>query len=226
MSRPILSDADHRRVTEAVALAESGTSGEIVTVLTDRSDGYTDVALAWATLMAFLALSALALAPASALSAYETLRGGWVHEWSHREILALATAVAALVFGGAMLLQSITALRFLLVPAPIKTRRVHERALGVFRVGAEQRTRGRTGVLIYLSMREHRAEVLADGSIAGKVDAEVWADALEAMLSHVREGDIAGGMAKAVAQVGTVLAQHFPPEAGDTNELPDRLIEV
>jgi putative membrane protein len=125
-----------------------------------------------------------------------------------------------------MVLQAIPALRFALVPGPIKTRRVHERALQAFRVGAEQRTTGRTGVLIYLSMREHRAEVLADAAIATKVDVEVWTEALEALLSHVRTGDIASGMCAAIERVGTVLAAHAPRVDDDRNEVPDRLIEI
>jgi putative membrane protein len=221
-----LSEADHQRVSEAVARAESGTAGEIVTVLAERSDGYSDVALAWAALVALIALAALVIAPDFYLGLIDDLLGHWMHAWTPREVFTVALVVGALKFGGMVLLQWIPALRFFLVPGPIKTRRVHERALRAFRVGAEQRTSARTGVLIYLSMREHRAEVLADAAIASKVDAEVWAEALEALLAQVREGDVAGGLCAAVERVGAVVATHFPRQDGDMNELPDRLIEV
>jgi putative membrane protein len=226
MSKPILSPADHQRVSQAVTAAESNTAGEIVTVVTDSSDGFSDVALAWAALIALLELAALAIAPDFHLAFYERLAGGWVHGWSPRELFTLATMLAAIAFGGMMVLQAIPALRFALVPGPIKTSRVHDRALQAFRVGAEQRTSGRTGVLIYLSMREHRAEVLADAAIASKVDSDVWAEALEALLVQVRAGDIAGGMCAAIERVGVVLAAHFPRSAADLNEVPDRLIEL
>jgi putative membrane protein len=227
MSAPVsLSEADHLRVSEAVARAEGGSAGEIVTVLADRSDGYSDVSLAWAGLMALLGLLAMAIAPYFFLGLAERLQGGWVHDWTPRELFTLAAMVAAVTFGAMVLLQLIPALRFWLIPSPIKAKRVHDRALHTFRVGAEQRTTGRTGILIYLSMREQRAEVLADAAIAGKVDVEVWADALEALLAQVRRGDIAGGMCAAVEKVGAVLAVHVPRQAGDVNELPDRLIEI
>lgn len=226
LSPAILSQVDHERVSQAVTTAESGTAGEIVAVVTDSSDGFSDVALAWAALAALLELAALAIAPEFHLAFYERLAGGWVHGWSPRELFTLATMLAALAFGGMVVLQAIPALRFALVPGPIKTRRVHERAVQAFRVGAEQRTSGRTGVLIYLSMREHRAEVLADAAIAGKVDVEVWAEALDALLVQVRAGDIAGGMCAAIERVGVVLAAHFPRSAADLNEVPDRLIEI
>lgn len=226
MNKPILIEADHLRVSQAVTAAESGTTGEIVTVVTDRSDGYSDVALAWAALVALLELAALAIAPDFHLAFYERLAGGWVHGWSARELFTLSTMLAAGAFIGMMLLQAIPALRFSLIPGPIKTDRVHRQALRAFRVGAEQRTVASTGVLIYLSMREHRAEVLADAAIASQVDVEVWTEALEALLAHVRTGDVAGGMCAAIARVGEVLTAHLPGSAENPNEVPDRLIEL
>ena len=226
MSKPILSQADHLRVSNAVAAAERGTAGEIVTLITERSDGFSAVALAWAALVALVELVALAVTPDFHLAFYERLAGGWIHGWSPRDLFTLTAVLASVAFGGMMLLQTIAGLRFALIPGPIKTRRVHDRALRAFRIGAEQRTTGRTGVLIYLSMRERRAEVLADAAIAGKVEADVWADALEALLAQVRAGDVAGGMCAAIERVGAVLASHAPRLADDRNELPDRLIEI
>ena len=52
-----LSDADRTRVSDAVAAAEAHTAGELVTILTDRSSTYRDVALAWCALVALLALA-------------------------------------------------------------------------------------------------------------------------------------------------------------------------
>ena len=108
----------------------------------------------------------------------------------------------------------------------MKTARVHERAIKHFKVGAERRTHGRTGVLIYLSMREHRAEIVADEPIAELVAPEVWGEAMGDMLAEIRRGNIAEGMAAGVCDVGFLLAEHFPRGDEDQNELPDRLIEV
>lgn len=221
-----LSDEDRARISAAVAQAELQSCGEIVTVLADRSDGYTDVQLAWSAAAALLALCALVIAPDFYLGLYDRLFADWGHEWTPRAIISLAAVFAALKFGGVFLLQFWQPLRFLLIPPPVKTMRVHERAVRAFRIGAERRTTGRTGVLIYLSMRERRAEIVADEAIATKVDPEVWGDAMQAMLSHVREGRIAEGMCTAIDKVGAILALHFPRAGDDTNELPDRLIEV
>ena len=58
-----MTQADHVRVTEAVAAAEQHTSGEIVTIVTDLSDHYEDIGLFWASVAAFLALAAYGLFP-------------------------------------------------------------------------------------------------------------------------------------------------------------------
>lgn len=221
-----LSAEDHVRVSEAVARAESETAGEIVTVVADRSDGYTDVALAWASLLSFTALALFALFPRAVLGPLEGAFGGWNHEWLDRELLGVATALAIIVFTLGWLVQLWQPLKFALVPPSIKTTRALRRSIDLFKVGAERRTHGRTGILIYLSMREHRAEIVADEAIASKVPPETWGDAMVAMLAEIREGRLADGMIAGVTEVGKVLAQHFPRAEDDTNELPDRLIEL
>jgi len=219
---------DHGRslVAEAVREAESATSGEIVTVLAERSDGYTDVALAWATAAAFVAMSVFAAIPLPFLELWDRLIGGWGHEWTNGELASMVIALGLVAFLAALLVQQWQPLKFLLIPGPTKSARVHAQAVRQFKVGAERRTTGRTGVMIYLSMREHRAEIVADESIAAKVPAEVWGEAMGDMLSQIRKGALAEGLAVGIRDVGFVLAEHFPRGAEDANELPDRLIEV
>lgn len=222
----MLSEEDAARVSAAVAAAEAGSAGEIVTILTDRSDGYTDVALAWAALVAFSVLTLLSLFPEFYLGLYDRLTGSWATEWTPRAVLAFAASAASLKFLAMLLIQLWPPLKFLLIPGPIKSARVRGRAVTCFKVGAERRTHGRTGVLIYLSLKEHRAEIVADEAIASKVSPETWGAAMAAMLSEIRAGRMADGMIAAVTQVGAVLTEHFPRAENDVNELPDRLIEV
>ncbi len=221
-----LDDAGRKLIADAVTAAESGTSGEIVTVLADRSDGYTDVALLWAIGAAFTAMSVFAALPEPFLDAWDWAIGGWGHEWTTGELASMVIGLGLLKFLGVLLVQQWEPLQFFLIPGPTKTIRVHNQAVRQFKVGAERRTTGRTGVMIYLSMREHRAEIVADESIAGKVPAEVWGEAMADMLSHIRKGHIAEGLAAGIRDVGFVLAEHFPRGEHDVNELPDRLIEV
>lgn len=227
MPTPIyLSEAEHRLVSEAVSAAEAHTAGEIVTVVADRSDGYTDVALGWAALASFTALALFTAFPEFFLGWIDWIFGLWGHHWTQREILSVALGLAVLKLLGVMAIQMIPQVKFLLIPGWIKTARVHDRAMALFKVGAQHKTDGRTGVLIYLSMREHRAEILADQAIAEKVSAETWGEAMADMLEHIREKRIAEGIVAGVRDVGVVLTEHFPATEENQNELPDRLIEI
>lgn len=221
---PIENEADHRLVSDAVAEAEAHTSGEIVTVLAEKSDRYDDIALLWAIACSFTAMSVFAIFPQFYLDKIDWLLGGWSHKWTTAQIITLTIALGFAKFVGVWLLLLWDVPRFWLIPPPLKTFRVHERAVRHFKVGAERRTHGRTGVLIYVSLKEHRAEIVADEPIAEKVSADVWGEAMADMLAGIRQGQLAEGIAAGVRDVGAVLAEHFPREEDDTNELPDRLI--
>lgn len=221
-----VSAVDHQLVTAAVAEAEHHTSGEIVTIVTDLSDDYNDIALSWATMIAFLALSVVAVFPDFYLGMVNRALGGWGLEWSASEYLGLIFLFMGGKWLGTWLLMQWMPLRLALTPKHIKMRRVRARAIDLFKVGTESKTVGRTGVLLYLSMREHRAEIVADEAIASKVSPEVWGDAMMALIDNVREGRPGEGMAEAVRQMGVVLAEHFPKGSENPNELPDRLIEI
>jgi putative membrane protein len=221
-----LSEADQTAVTAAVTAAEAHTAGEIVTVVTDRSDGYTDVALVWSVIVAFTAIAVLMFFPDFYLGLVDRLLGKWNAEWTPRGIFGLALFVGILKFAGTWLIQLWPPLKFFLIPGPIKSHRTNARAVEIFKVSTDRRTTGRTGIVIYLSMRERRAEIVADAAITSKVTPDVWGDAMAAMLAELRQGRCGAGMIAAVGKVGAVLAEHFPRAEGDVNELPDRLIEL
>ena len=219
-----LTQADHDRVTQAVAAAEAGTDGEIVTVVAGESDAYHDVALHWAVLGMLLALAVLATWPGLVDTLHTLVADPWSEAPTTRAALTTALIVAAVAFLLGRILFEWRPLRMALTPRATKARRVRRRAMTLFRASAEHRTRARTGVLLYLSLAEHRAELIADAAIHSKVAPEVWGEAMAALIERLRDGRPGDGMAEAVARVGIVLAEHFPRSHDDTNELPDRLI--
>ena len=123
-----LTPAEHGRVSAAVAAAESASAGEIVTIVTDRSDSYADIALAWAALVAMTALTVLSLFPAFYLGLYDRVLGDWGREWTAQGIFTLAATVAILKFIGMVLLQLWQPLKFWLLPGSITAARVRARA--------------------------------------------------------------------------------------------------
>jgi putative membrane protein len=220
-----LTEADHALVTAAVTAAEADTDGEIVTVVAGRSDAYHDVGLHWSVLAMLLVLALLAAWPDVAAALYEMAAGAWSAP-GPGGLFTVALVLLALTFLLFRLLFISLRLRMALTPPATKTRRVRRRALALFRTAAEKRTRAATGVLLYLSLAEHRAELIADESIHSKVAPDVWGEAMADLIEEVKAGRPGAGMAKAVERIGAVLAEHFPKSRSDTNELPDRLIEL
>ena len=221
-----LSDADHAKVSAAIAAAEEQTNGEIVAVATPISDPYHDVALHWALIPLFAVLAWAAWRPTALTWWYEFLVGGWDAEPTLSQLLTLLMVFAALKFIFWLLILKWMPLRVALTPGPTKERRVRRRAITIFRAAAERRTAGRTGILIYLSMAEHRAEIVADEAITKVTTPETWGEAMAALIDDVKQGRPADGIIAAIERVGVVLAEHFPRSATDKNEIPDKLIEL
>ena len=221
-----LSGVDREKVSAAIAAAEAKTSGEIVAVATPISDAYHDVALHWALVPLFAVLAWAAWRPTALTWWYDRLFGGWQPDPTMGELLTFLMVLAALKFTIALLILKWRPLRLFLTPGATKHRRVRRRAVVVFKAAAERRTVGRTGVLIYLSMAERRAEIVADEAILKVTDEHTWGEAMAALIAEVRQGRPGDGIVAAIDRVGVVLAEHFPRSADDTNEIPDKLIEL
>lgn len=216
---------DHRKVSEAIAAAEAASDGEILTIVSADSDSYHDVALHWAV-AAMIGVLALAAWQADWLaSAWEALFG-WGEQASAGEVLFAAMVLAVVGFLATLLLLKSRAIRLALTPGATKGRRVRRRAIALFRAAAERRTVGRTAVLIYLSLGEHRAEIVADEAVAKVTTPECWGDAMAELIGEIKVGRPGEGLAMAVEEVGEVLARHFPKTSADVNEIPDKLIEL
>lgn len=226
MTTVSLTDENRAAIARAVAAAEAQADGEIVPVIARSADGYGDIALAWSAFVAGLALLAISIAPGFYLGLADRVLGAWAHHWTTREIFEFALFVATVKFAGMWLIQLWRPLRLWLTPGVVKARRVRARAALAFALAAKGRTRGATGVVIYLALAERRAEILADDAIATRVEPTVWGDAMHEMLGQIRAGRIGAGMIAGIEQVGAVLAEHFPRTEKPANELPDAVIEL
>ena len=204
----MISDHDRARIADAIRAAESKTSGEIFCVLAQRSSHYTLVPVAWAA-----ALALLVPLPLIYLTA-----------WPASVIYALQL----IAFVGATIVLARPSLHYRMVPKRAKHDRAHVTAMRQFWAQRLHKTQERTGVLIFVSLAERYAEIIADAGINEKVTPEVWNSAVAALTSAIREGRIADGFMAAIAQCGAVLAEHFPLPAGSVNpdELPDKLVEI
>lgn len=197
-----LSKEDHEAVSAAIRDAEQRTCGQIVCVLAHASSAYAYIPILWASVLALAA----------------PLPMIFLTQWSVQRIYLVQFAV----FIVAGFLLTLLPLRFALVPGAVKRARAHRAALEQFVLRGITRTTNRCGVLIYVSLAEHYARIVADVGIAEKVPAAEWQAAIDALTGHIGDGRIAAGFIAAIERCGNVLAAHAPPD-GSPNSLPDRL---
>jgi putative membrane protein len=197
-----LTKEDHEVISTAIGDAEARTSGQIVCVLAHSSSAYAYVPILWASVLAlFVPWPLIDFTP-----------------WSVQRIFLIQLAV----FIVAGLAFSLTPLRRLLIPRAVQRARAHRAALEQFVVRRVAHTKNRTGVLIFVSLAERYARIVADEGVAEKVLGSEWQSAIDALTGHMRAGRIASGFTAAIERCGAVLAAHAPPD-GSVNELPDRL---
>lgn len=202
----MISQEDKTRVEAAIRAAETRTSGEIYCVIARHASDYRLVPLAWASLTALVVpapLIYLTLWPASAIY-----------------------LVQLLVFIVVAIALSRPSMRFFLVPRRAKHERAHALAMRQFFAQGLHHTEQRTGVLIFASVAERYAEIVADAGINSKVTPDVWGKAVAALIDGIKHGEPGDGFIAAIEQCGTVLAEHFPPGALNRDELPNKLVEI
>lgn len=200
----MLSAADRERIEEAVRRAEQGTAGEIVVVVARRAGSYKSEPFLYGLLAALAVPWPLILAT----------------NLSAPRIFTIQVTVAALV----MALASFLGHR----AAPLALRRLRARSAAArefFGRGLAD-TRGRTGVLLYVALCEHYAEVLGDVAIGREVAEEEWKGVIETLIRGLGEGRHADALVAAVEEIGAILARHLPPEAEAKDELPNRVVVI
>ncbi|MFN7498995.1 MAG: TPM domain-containing protein, partial [Hyphomonadaceae bacterium] len=113
-----------------------------------------------------------------------------------------------------------------LTPAWIKRQQVHRAARDQFLAHGLQQTTGKTGVLIFVSLAEHQAEIIADTGIYTKVSRDVWRDVIGKLVTAAREQALGRGLIAAIEDSATILSVHFPRRDDDVDELPNKVIII
>jgi putative membrane protein len=198
-----ISTQDRERISAAIIDAEQRTSGEIVCVLARASSDAT------ALPMLLAALAALFL------------------PWPLIMLTALPVNVILLLqvltFFGLATLLCLPRVRIALVPRAARRAMAHRMAMEQFMIRGVGRKADRTGVLIFVSLAERYARIVADRAIADRVSRSEWQEAVDALIARTSRGDVAGGFVAAIEKCGRVMETHFPRGATGGGELPDRI---
>ena len=205
-------DDDRAAVEAAVREAEGRTAGEIVPVAVGRSGDYPHAAWSGAWLGA-LAGALCATAAIELGDLWLTLPAMWV-------------AVATLVGSGLgwLLVTVLPALARVLAGAHAMEQAVAARALQAFVDHEAFATRGRTGIVILVSLFERRVHVFADSGINARVAQHEWDEIAGAVAEGLRAGRPGPALADGIRRCGALLERGgVDRRADDTDELSDRL---
>lgn len=182
---------DAARIEAAIRAAEARSSGQIVFVLAQASANYQIMPFVWSALLALL--SPWPLLDLTEISA---------------ERIYLAQLAVFLV---ALLVLTLPAFRLALTPARIGRAHAHRAALEQFALRGLAHGQERNGVLLYVSLAERYARVVADEGAARAIPQKEWQALIDRLLVEMKGGNTADALTGAAARCGDLLAQRFPP---------------
>ncbi len=195
------SDTDLKAIGAAIQAAESRTSGEIVVRLAKQS-------YSWISERIIVAAGLSIVSVVVSLIITRTNDWGVYYDFSQ----AFLWGLIAFLIGF-----------FVLAPL-FNTRRRRARAtwkhaLQVFH--SLPATKGSTGVLIFVSLAEREAAIVADKGIALKVPPDYWNGPHERLSAEIRKNRHSEGIIAVINEIGATLAAHFPATGENPNEIPD-----
>ncbi len=216
LTKKFLTEADRKRIVESVKKVEKITSGEIVPMVVSSSYSYP------------LANVLGALSIGSVIAVLVTLYVSYTKSWEGFTAYDLWTFPA--VFSVSFVLfyfvvKLVLPLKRIFISKEEMRHEVEEAALTSFYKHGLGNTRDKTGVLIYISVFERLAYVLADEGINAKVNPDVWKEVVNRIIRGIKEKRQADGIVEAVKLCGDLLKENFPIKPDDTDELENLIVD-
>ncbi|BCR03894.1 hypothetical protein DESUT3_09630 [Desulfuromonas versatilis] len=206
-ARTFFTEEEKHRIEMAVQEAESRTSGEIVPMLVDASYDYPRAEIVGGGIFA-------------------TATAGLIAWWlGHSSMWVFLPMFLPLYFLFKLILRQSPGLKRRLIHPDEMAAEVEEKALLSFYEQGLQHTRDQTGVLILISLLEHRVFVLADRGINQRVPPETWDEMVRTITLGIRDGHACEALCAAIRHCGDLLEEQFPRKADDTDELPNLILE-
>ena len=216
----LFTDADRQRINQQIQEAESKTSAEIVPVVARSSGRYDrpeDIVGLWFAVVGMIVVWLVYPLP-------EVDRGGW---GGSAPVWQLVAMVAAVVIGfvlGAFVAGRVDWLCRLFAARGEMREEVFSRARAVFFDNRVHHTAGGSGVLLYVSMFEHVAAVIADQTVLEKCGQEKIDEFCREFTGRLHEGSPTDALCETIKSVGEHLAGLLPRAEDDVNELADALV--
>ena len=213
LAQHFLTDNERNRVEDAVKAAEKLSAGEIVVMIISSSYQY--------PLANVIGAATFAL-PLALI--WSSLVGSWLWIGAQNMWLFLGFLTVFFILFHEVIKRTPWLKRFFISQREIDDE-VEEAAVTQFFDQDLYRTRDETGVLVLISVFEHRVWVLADRGINAKVDEGQWDDIVTIITDGIKQSRPAEAICTAVEKIGDLLKTHFPIKPDDTDELKNLIIE-
>ena len=198
-----------KQVEAAIKAAEQSTTVEIVPIIVRRSSTIGHVP-------SFVGLGLLVCYFASESALLLTASLGWWPVWYL--VIPIILLVLGFVIANSEFVQRIA------IPPDDRAHQVNMRAEVEFFEAGLTNTRESTGVLLFISLMEHRAVVLADKAVADRLAPETWHDVVQRIVAGLKAQNLAAGLTDAISESARLVTPYFPRRADNPNELSDRLV--
>lgn len=213
LARKFLSAEERKEIDAAVKAAEKETAGEIVCMVVSSSYHYPVANI----------LGGASIALPTALLLTPAIGGLW---WAGTQNLWLFLGIFGVMFAVFFtMVDNVARLKRWFISRREIEEEVEEAAMTNFFHHGLYRTRDATGILLFVSVFERKVWILADQGINEKVPAGQW-DALVAEITQgIRDKRPGRAICAAIEKMGNILKTHFPIRPGDTDELPNVILD-
>lgn len=195
-------------IRDAVTQAEEHTTGEIVPMIVRSSSPKGHLA----GLLCFLFIATFDLIFFIYLSQFDV---------GHIIEVQIGVILMSFIFG--ISFARLSFVQRLLTPKSDRHHNAIVRAELEFHRSQIRATSAHTGVLLFVSLMERQAVVLADEKIVKKLNSHNWDGVLKTLTQGLSARDFAVGFSKAIGQTGLILREHFPASEHSKNDLPNDL---
>jgi len=224
---------DKKCIADAIKKAETNTSGEVAIMVVDSSDSYREAETLGAILLSgffSLILETIRsyLVVLKAADWGYSLSGFSAHILSeaaaHTAVWTYIPIVFLLYFPFRLLIAKTPEMKIPFLSGKRIEETVKERAIMAFYEKQLYKTRDETGILIFISLLEHRVWILGDSGINAKIAPDFWSKIANELSIGIRNKEYGKSVCVAIGKCGEELSRHFPRKSDDINEIADELI--
>lgn len=226
------SPEEKENISKFIKKAESGTSGEIAVMVLDSSDSYIEAETFGAFILSGFFSLLFELIKSSVLSFEPGWESGnlnfpynlFIEAAKNASIWTYIPMVFILYFIFKFILSKLPEIKILFISGKRIEETVRERAVRAFYEKELYKTKDETGILIFISLLEHRVWILGDRGINAKIAPDFWKDIASDLSAGIRKKEHGKSVCQAISKCGEELSGYFPIKKGDINELTDEVI--